>query len=306
MSNPASPAGRAISAAGLEQLIAEEGEVLRAYRDVAGVWTIGVGLTSASGVVTPKAGMSITRAESRALLAEALARRYEPPVAVAMPGAAQHAFDGGVSFHFNTGAIGRAAWAAAWRRGDRNAVRAGLAAWNKAGGRVVEGLVRRRAREAALILDGRRETAGASHAALRRGDTGEAVHLLQRDLIRLGVLAGAADGTFGPATEAAVRTFQASHPQLAVDGIVGPATLAQIARVLAARATVASTAAGGAVAAGGVVVTGTGPATETGAAPADAIVALGIFAICAALLAIVLWRYRDEIRAFVTLKRRRR
>ena len=143
MSNLASAPVRAVSAAGLEQLIAEEGEALRAYRDVAGVWTIGVGLTAASGVVRPRAGMTITRSESRALLAEALARRYEPPVATAMPDAAQHAFDGGVSFHFNTGAIGRASWVAAWRRGDRAAVRAGLAAWNRAGGRIVEGLARR-------------------------------------------------------------------------------------------------------------------------------------------------------------------
>ncbi|HEV7286699.1 MAG TPA: lysozyme, partial [Kaistia sp.] len=96
-----------ITPAGLEQLVAEEGEVLRAYRDVAGVWTIGVGLTAASGVVKPKAGMVITRAESRRLLAAALARRYEPAVAAAMPGAPAHAFDGAVSFHFNTGAIAR-------------------------------------------------------------------------------------------------------------------------------------------------------------------------------------------------------
>jgi len=99
-----------ISPAGLEQLVAEEGEVLRAYRDVAGVWTIGVGLTAASGVVTPKAGMVITKAESRRLLAAALKRRYEPAVAAAMLGAPAHAFDGAVSFHFNTGAIARASW----------------------------------------------------------------------------------------------------------------------------------------------------------------------------------------------------
>jgi lysozyme len=303
MPNPAA-AGRAMSAAGLEQLIAEEGEVLRAYRDIAGVWTIGVGLTAASGVVTPKAGMTITRPESRALLADALARRYEPAVAVAMPGAASHEFDGGVSFHFNTGAIGRASWVAAWRRGDRAAVRTGLAAWNKAGGRVVEGLSRRRAREADLILDGRRDVPAASFAALRHGDAGEAVRALQRDLVRLGLFAGPVDGVFGPVTEAAVRAFQAAHPQLVVDGVAGPATTAQISRVLAARNAVAVATAGGTAAAGGVVVTTRATPEDEEAPPAEAFIAVGLAMFCIALLAVAVWRYRDEIRAFVRLKRR--
>jgi lysozyme len=303
MSNSEPSAGRT-SPAGIEQLIAEEGEVLRAYRDIAGVWTIGVGLTAASGVIAPKAGMTITRAESRALLAEALARRYEPAVAAAMAGAAQHAFDGGVSFHFNTGAIGRASWVAAWRHGDRAAVRTGLAAWNKAGGRVVAGLTRRRAREADLILDGRRGAVAASFVAFRRGDAGDAVRQLQRDLIRLGVLSGSADGTFGPATETAVRAFQAAHPQLVVDGVAGPATTAQIARVLAARSSVVTTAAGGVVAAGGAVVAA-GEGTEQGASiPADGAIAACFAVICLAALAVIAWRYRDEIRAYVRLKRR--
>jgi lysozyme len=282
------------SLAGLEQLVAEEGEVLRAYRDVAGVWTIGVGLTAASGVVVPKAGMTLTRAQSRALLTEALATRYEPAVAAAMPGALAHEFDGAVSFHFNTGAIARASWVAAWRRGDRAAVRAGLAAWNKAGGRVVEGLSRRRAREADLILDGRRDAGAPSFATLGRGDSGERVRALQRELIRLGVLAGEADGSFGAVTEAAVRAFQSAHPQLAVDGKVGPATQSQIARSLAACDGLAATAASGALVTGGV-------ATHGHAAPAILFVA-GLLLVALGLLA---WRYRDEIRAILTLKRRR-
>ncbi|BCP52840.1 hypothetical protein K32_14570 [Kaistia sp. 32K] len=291
------------SPAGLEQLIAEEGEVLRAYRDVAGVWTIGVGLTAASGVVVPRAGMTITQSESRALLAEALAAHYEPAVARAMPGARAHEFDGGVSFHFNTGAIGRASWVRAWRIADRAAVRSGLKAWNKAGGRVVEGLTRRREREAALILDGRRETGGtAGFASLRPGDSGAAVRALQDELIRLGLLTGAADGDFGSLTESAVRAFQAAHPQLAVDGVVGPATRAQIARVLAGRRAIAVTAAGGSLATGGTVAAGgIAPAAHPALAPATAgLLVAGLFVVALAVLA---WRYRDEIRAFITLKR---
>ena len=59
---------------------------------------------------------------------------------------------------------------------------------------------------------------------LRRGATGQPVTDLQS---RLDVLPG--DGVFGPHTEAAVRSFQRSHPGLTPDGIVGPKTWAAMA-----------------------------------------------------------------------------
>lgn len=292
-----------ISSVGLEQLIAEEGEVLRAYRDVAGVWTIGVGLTAASGVVIPKAGMELTRAESRALLARALADRYEPAVAAAMPAAKAHEFDGGVSFHFNTGAIGRASWVRAWRRDERSAARAGLAAWNKVGGRVVAGLSQRRCREADLILDGRRATLSEPFAVLKRGDNGDQVRALQADLVRLGVLPQPADGLFGAATEAAVRLFQSAHPQLLVDGRVGPATRAQMARALTAQGTMIATAAGGTLAAGSLVVAEWTAPKEVSVPAGSAVVILVLLVLAA--LGLLAWGYRDEIRAVITLKRNR-
>ena len=290
-----------ISPAGLEQLVAEEGEVLRAYRDVAGVWTIGVGLTAASGVVTPRAGMMITKAESRRLLVAALKRRYEPAVVAAMPGAPAHAFDGAVSFHFNTGAIARASWVKAWRAGDRSAARTGIEAWNKAGGRVVAGLTRRRAREADLILDGRRIVPEVAFVALRAGDTGDDVRVLQAEMIRAGLFDGPADGVFGAATERAVRAFQASHPNLTVDGIVGTATRAQIARLAAARRALVATSAGGALATGGTA--GALPADPAALAlpPAALVVAVALVAIAA--LAFTGWRYRDEIRSRIRIWR---
>jgi peptidoglycan hydrolase-like protein with peptidoglycan-binding domain len=54
---------------------------------------------------------------------------------------------------------------------------------------------------------------------LRRGSTGDAVKQMQR---KLGI---AADGDFGPGTEAAVRRWQTANG-LTADGIVGPKTLA--------------------------------------------------------------------------------
>ncbi|MCA3470636.1 MAG: lysozyme, partial [Rhodobacter sp.] len=145
-----------ISEAGIAMLEAEEGVVLRAYRCPAGVWTIGAGLTAASGVVTPHAGMVITAHDASDLLNKALARNYEPAVARAMAKGqpVQHEFDAGVMFHFNTGAIGRASWVKAWIADNAAAARKGLAAWNKGGGKVLPGLVKRRKREADLLLKG--------------------------------------------------------------------------------------------------------------------------------------------------------
>ena len=141
---------------GVAFLERHEGVRLTAYRDPVGIWTIGAGLTAASGVVTPRAGMTITAAEASRLLALALARNYEPAVRAAMPGASQAAFDAGVSFHFNTGAIGRARWVKLWReKASAEAIQAALLSWVKAGGRTLPGLVTRRKEEGRLLLTGR-------------------------------------------------------------------------------------------------------------------------------------------------------
>ena len=65
---------------------------------------------------------------------------------------------------------------------------------------------------------------GIVDVAYSRGDKGPAVRALQADLAEAGFYAGDLDGKFGPATEAAVRAFQASRGLL-VDGWAGPETL---------------------------------------------------------------------------------
>lgn len=62
----------------------------------------------------------------------------------------QAQFDAMVSFHYNTGAIARATLTRKHNRGDYSGAAAEFARWNKAGGRVLKGLVRRRAAEAQL------------------------------------------------------------------------------------------------------------------------------------------------------------
>jgi GH24 family phage-related lysozyme (muramidase) len=93
-------------------------------------------------------------AEANRLLTKALNRNYEPRVAKAMPKAQSHEFDGGVSFDYNTGAIHRASWVKAWMLQDWVKVEAGLKLWNKGGGKVLPGLVRRREAEYLMIRYG--------------------------------------------------------------------------------------------------------------------------------------------------------
>lgn len=114
-------------------------------------WTIGWGATGKG--IGP--GIVWTQQQCDARLAADL-RRYAGEVTQALGDAptSQSQFDAMVSFHYNTGAIGKATltrkhvaqdYAAAAREFDR---------WVYAGGRVMRGLVRRRTAEAALYRKG--------------------------------------------------------------------------------------------------------------------------------------------------------
>jgi lysozyme len=288
-----------ISEAGIAMLEAEEGVVLRAYRCPAGVWTIGAGLTAASGVVTPHAGMVITAHDASDLLKKALARNYEPAVARAMGKGqpVQHEFDAGVMFHFNTGAIGRASWVKAWIADNAAAARNGLAAWNKGGGKVLPGLVKRREREADLLLKGVYAPVKAAPATATAPRWARiALPLSGKEFIAArAALAGLgyAVGTNGITISAqAVEAFQRDH-DLTVDGILGRATLSTLQRRIDARRKTA-------VAAPAVVMTGAG----TAAGGTDALAGLPLSGAALLVLAL-LWAgwlaftYRDVIAATV-------
>ncbi len=68
---------------------------------------------------------------------------------------------------------------------------------------------------------------------LRKGSSGDDVARLQKRLAAAGFDPGAADGIFGPKTDAALRAFQEANG-LAVDGIAGPATNGKLAELQAA------------------------------------------------------------------------
>ncbi|WP_319771957.1 glycoside hydrolase family protein [Breoghania sp.] len=281
---------------------AHEGTVLRAYRDVAGVWTIGVGHTARAGGIRPKAGMTITREQALAQLEQDL-RRFERRVKATGAFKAEHAFDGAVSFDFNTGRIHNASWVAHYRKGQPERAETSLMQWIKAGGRTWPGLKRRRAAEADLIFRGRYGSKRGDAADVDGGhaapNTAEEISTLQRQLHTLKIYRGAIDGIAGPLTIAAIRTFQAAHPQLSVDGIAGPATRAALARVLKARqASLQAT--GGAVCAGGAAVVASTEADVTNAFDLWFLVLGGALVVALLVAILIAWRYRDEWRVLIS------
>lgn len=118
-------------------------------------WTIGWGATGTDYETGERIapGTTWTQAKCDERLAQDL-RRYAAEVAKAIGKAAttQTQFDALVSFHYNTGAIARATLTKKHVAGDHAGAASEFARWNKAGGRVLKGLVRRRAEEAKLYL----------------------------------------------------------------------------------------------------------------------------------------------------------
>jgi lysozyme len=110
-------------------------------------WTIGWGSTGPQIV----AGTIWTREQCDARFYADLVR-YAEEVRLALDGAptTQNQFDALVSFHYNTGAISRATLTRKHRSGDHASAGAEFARWVQNDGKVVPGLVRRRAAEAAL------------------------------------------------------------------------------------------------------------------------------------------------------------
>lgn len=115
-------------------------------------WTIGWGATGND--VRP--GTVWTRQQCDQRLEEDIARHaMDVKRALGDCQTSQEQFDALVSFHFNTGAIGRATLTKLHCRGEFNLAAAEFGKWRYAGGRVLEGLVRRRREEAELYRSGR-------------------------------------------------------------------------------------------------------------------------------------------------------
>lgn len=110
-------------------------------------WTIGWGSTGPD----VSRGTVWTQTECDARFDADLAR-YAAAVAMAIGDAraTQHQFDALVSFHYNTGRIGNATLTRLHCAGDHAAAAAEFGKWTYNDGKVLRGLVRRRAEEAEL------------------------------------------------------------------------------------------------------------------------------------------------------------
>ena len=135
----------------LGEILQHEGLAREAYRDSVGVWTWSAGITDASGHRVARYRDN-PRPLERCLevFVWLLTTHYLPPVLAAF-GAFEpdeHQLAGALSFHYNTGAIARAAWLKRFLEGDAEAARAAILDWR----RPVEILPRRR-RERDLFFD---------------------------------------------------------------------------------------------------------------------------------------------------------
>ena len=251
---------------GIAFLVAHEGVVPGPYLDSVGVWTFGIGHTAAAGAPIPSAMPRGMPADLDAALREVFTvfrrdlAKYEADVerALGRTPAEQHEFDAAVSFHFNTGAIGRAAWVDLWKRGQKaDAARSMLANWRKPAE-----IIGRRTAESDLFLTGSYGTdkatvwqvnrdgkivwkqarrlsqddilrlmaevsPAAGYPTLKQGDKGPMVERVQVLLQAAGFDPGPVDGIYGTRTKAAAAAWQRTVG-LVADGIIGPKSWAKL------------------------------------------------------------------------------
>jgi len=137
-----------ISQEGIALIKKFEGCELKSYKCAADVWTIGYGHTK-----FVEEHQEITQEEADSILLTDL-EVYEDAVkkAVTVP-LHQHQFDALVSWTFNLGGanLNASTMIKVLNKGEYEEVPAQIKRWNKAGGKVLQGLIRRREAEALLF-----------------------------------------------------------------------------------------------------------------------------------------------------------
>jgi lysozyme len=153
-----------MSAEGLERLMQWEGFKSHAYRDVADLWTIGVGHLMSDEeketdtIYINAAPVDISKGLGSdlvfALLAQDIIPREDAVTELVKVELNQNQFDALVSFVFNVGehAFAKSTMLRLLNMGDYGSVPGQLMRWNKAGGKVVKGLNTRRSGEVAMWL----------------------------------------------------------------------------------------------------------------------------------------------------------
>ena len=146
---------RQTNQAGIDLIKRWEGFRAKAYRCPAGVLTIGYGHTSRAGRPLVFEGMVISESEGEEILKRDL-EKYEDGVVDALGPSVNKLSDNqfaacvSLCYNIGPGAFARSSVARYIQSGQINAAASRFAAWNKAGGRVLKGLVNRRAEETTL------------------------------------------------------------------------------------------------------------------------------------------------------------
>lgn len=192
-----------------------EGCYLNAYQDVVGVWTIGYGITSSDKAITGKTikkGMKISQATADKWLNEALNQIYLPKV---MKYQDKYHFntsqiDALVSFAYNIGSIDQLT-----KNGTRTIkeIEYYIHQYNRAGGKILPGLVRRRLAEATMFNAGPKIFDEGfpvlpKRGYFQKGDEGKQVEKTQKLLTWHDLYEGRIDGIYGDKTVEAVKDLQ--------------------------------------------------------------------------------------------------
>lgn len=237
-----------ISQVGIDLIKSFEGCRLTAYYDAVHVLTIGYGSTGSH----VKPGMKITQTEAEALLKKDLIRFENGVNELVNVPLNQFQFDSLVSFSFNLGLGNLKSSTLLKKLNNKDYAGAALEfpKWNKAGGKVLNGLTRRREAEKSLFLKAVpvapkpvvkpapkptpkpvvKPKYPLPSGVLKRGAKGEAVKQLQRALNAANFKCSV-DGDFGPSTEAVLKRFQSVHSNPA-DGVYGPSTKKALEKIL--------------------------------------------------------------------------
>jgi len=129
----AAPPVRDLTSAIVLEIVEHEGIVTEAYKDSAGVWTWGVGVTNDSGhrVYPRYKDKPQTVAKCLEIYLWLLREEYLPDVLRAFGDRplAEHELGAALSFHWNTGAITRAEWVKQVCAGDDEKARVSIMNW---------------------------------------------------------------------------------------------------------------------------------------------------------------------------------
>lgn len=200
-----------VSAKGRQKIKLEEGEKLTAYQDSRGIWTIGVGHTSAAGAPKVVKGLKITKAQSDEILARDLGDVEDCiNTSVKVP-LTQNQFDALASLILNIGepAFKKSTLLKRLNAKDYAGAAEQFLVWKKAG-KDTAILLKRRERERQLFL-----TMDAAPLLVEMPKTKTdkiTVEVVQKRLKELGYTeVGIPDGKLGKLTQTAILAFKNEH-----------------------------------------------------------------------------------------------